>query len=234
MRLQKFLSNSGIASRRKSEELISEGRVAVNGTVISEKGVKVSEKDIVSVDGKIVSLTSYKLYIIFNKPVGVITTVSDDRGRKTVMDFFKGIDERIFPVGRLDKDTSGLLLLTNDGLLTERLTHPSFGIEKTYLVDCKGSLSREDMMSIREGIFIDGKKTSKAKLKKIADEKYEITLHEGRNREVRKLFSAVGHNVVSLKRIRYDFLNLNGLPAGKWRFLKKEEAEGLKKSCKLL
>ncbi len=234
VRLQKYLADAGVASRRASEKLIAEGRISVNGEVIREMGVQVDENyDIVEFDGEIVRNTVKKEYIMLNKPVGFITTVSDDKERPTVMELVSDINTRIYPVGRLDYDTEGLLLLTNDGDLTYRITHPKHDIEKTYVAEVTGDISMDTITKLRRGVEIDGIKTSPAEVEVIGATQYgtkiEITIHEGRNRQVRKMFEAVGCIVKKLRRTKEAGLNLGHLPLGKWRKLTESEINMLKK-----
>lgn len=190
LRLQKFLADSNVASRRKAEELILNKRISVNGNIVSELGVKIDdEKDVVFFDNKRIVRSQNLIYIIFNKPEGCVTTVKDQFGRKTVLDYFNNIDERIYPVGRLDFDTSGLLILTNDGNLTYTLTHPKHNINKTYSAKVDKLPLKNDIIKFQSGLIIDGRKTSPAKLtvKKVTlGAIIEVVIHEGRNRQVRK------------------------------------------------
>lgn len=231
IRLQKFLAQAGVASRRKAEELIRLGRVSVNGVKITEMGYKVTDSDRVELDGKHISIQGKKVYIMLNKPVGCVTTVKDQFGRLTVLDFVKEINERLYPVGRLDYDTSGLLLLTNDGEFTYILTHPKHEIEKTYLAEVLGYPTDEEISRLKKGVDIGGFITSPAQVKLVKEKKdasiLEITIHEGKNRQVRKMCEAIGHPVKSLKRIRFGGLSLGGLEEGKWRYLEQEEVERL-------
>lgn len=234
MRLQKFLAGAGVASRRAAEKIISEGRVSVNGEIVREMGVQIDENyDSVEVDGKKVISSEKKYYIMLNKPVGFVTTVSDDKGRPTVMELVSDISARIYPVGRLDYDTEGLLLLTNDGDLTFRITHPKHDIKKTYVAEVTGNISMETILQLRKGVVIDGYKTSPAEVEVIGATQYgtkiEITIHEGRNRQVRKMFEALGCVVKKLKRVSEAGLNLGHLPSGKWRKLSESEINMLKK-----
>ncbi len=234
VRLQKYLADAGIASRRAAEKLISEGRVSVNGETIREMGVQVDENyDVVEFDGEVVRNNVKKEYIMLNKPVGFITTVSDDKDRPTVMELVSDINARIYPVGRLDYDTEGLLLLTNDGDLTYRITHPKHDIAKTYVAEVTGDISMDSIVQLRRGVVIDGAQTSPAEVEVIGATQYgtkvEITIHEGRNRQVRKMFEAVGCIVKKLKRTREAGLNLGHLPLGKWRKLSESEVNMLKK-----
>ena len=217
-RLQKYLSNSGVASRRKSEDLIVEGKVKVNGKVITELGFKVSDNDKIEVNDEIVSKSELVYYLLY-KPEKVITSVHDEKGRITVIDLID-TKEKIFPVGRLDYDTSGLLLLTNDGKLTNLLTHPSHNIEKTYNAKIDGIINIDEVKELEKGIILDNVKTKKCKVKiKKIDKKnnksyVEITITEGRNHQVKNMFMYFNHKVLKLKRTNYSFLNLNGLKVG--------------------
>ncbi len=234
IRLQKFLADAGIASRRAAEKIIAEGRVSVNGSIIREMGVQVDENyDEVAVDGEVVKNNEKKMYIMLNKPVGFITTVSDDKGRPTVMELVSDISARIYPVGRLDYDTEGLLLLTNDGDLTYRITHPKHDINKTYVAEVTGDVNMETIISLRRGVVLDGQKTMPAEVEIIGatqlGTKLEITIHEGRNRQVRRMFEELGCTVKRLRRIKEAGLNLGHLPLGKWRKLTESEVNMLKK-----
>ena len=235
-RLQKFLAEAGVASRRKAEELIVAGRVKVNGVVIKEQGVKIDpRKDKVEFDGKALSQKAEKkVYLMLHKPEGYVTTSKEQFGRPAVLDLIHGVPERIFPVGRLDYDTSGLLLLTNDGDLTYRLTHPKHDVDKTYIAKLYGVPDDGDLQKFRRGVAIDGRKTSPAKIQIISREKdlrfctVEIQIHEGRNRQVRKMCDAIHHPVAQLKRIATGELKLGDLPKGKYRFLTEQEIKYLK------
>lgn len=233
MRLQKYLAMCGVASRRKSEMLILQGRVKVNGKVIDELGYKINPNiDIVLVDNKQVIKKENNIYIALNKPEGYITTVKDQFNRPTVLDLVKGINERIYPIGRLDYDTSGLLLLTNDGDLTYKLTHPKHEIEKVYIAKIKGVPTEKELNEFRNGLKIDNYVTSKAKIKLL--KKYndysivKIIIHEGKNRQVRKMCKKINHPVIKLKRIAIGKIELGNLKKGNWRYLSKEEIEYLK------
>lgn len=232
MRLQKYLADAGVASRRKSEELIAAARVTVDGIIVTEPGTKVSGHENVAVDGITVSPAEKKVYIMLNKPEGIVTTVKDQFSRKSVIDMLDGVKERVYPVGRLDYDTSGLLLLTNDGDLAYKLTHPSRGVFKKYTARIDGAISREDIILLENGVKIEGYTTSKASVKVLSADKsssrLEITIHEGKNRQVRKMFEAVGRTVLSLKRIEFGGLDLEGLPEGRWRYLDENEVLHLK------
>lgn len=233
MRLQKFMAKCGVASRRKSEELISQGLVKVNDKVTRELGTKIDpSKDIVKVEDKRIRLESNKVYIMLNKPIGYVTTLKDEKDRKVVTDLIQEVDERIYPVGRLDIDTTGLLLLTNDGDITYKLTHPSKEIPKRYIAIVEGVPNRGELEKFRKGLFIDGKGTAPADIKiakRFDDESIlDISIHEGRNRQVKKMCEAINHPVKKLKRISMGKLELGGLDIGNWRYLNQEEIEYLK------
>lgn len=234
VRLQKYLADCGVASRRGSEEIIRAGRVRVNGETVTEMGVKIDEdNDLVMVDDIPVRVEKKLVYIMLNKPAGFVTTVSDEKGRDTVMDLVTDIPVRLYPVGRLDYDTEGLLLLTNDGELTYRITHPKNNIPKTYVAEVTGNINMETLTRLRNGVLVDGVRTSPAKVEVIGatqlGTKLEITIHEGRNRQVRKMFEAVGCIVKRLKRTKEAGLNLGHLPLGRWRKLSESEVNMLKK-----
>lgn len=232
MRLQKYLAQCGVASRRSAEGLIVDGHVCVNGKTVCELGTKIDpEADCVTVHGKPVSLQNKCVYIMLNKPRGYVTTVKDEQGRQTVIDLLPEELGRIYPVGRLDFDTEGLLLLTNDGDFTQMLTHPSHEVSKTYLAKVRGVPSDAALKALRTGVMIDGKKTHPAEvLVKKSDAgstMLSITIHEGRNRQVRKMCSSVGHPVVFLRRIAEGSLRLGSLPTGSWRHLTEDEVRSL-------
>lgn len=237
-RLQKYLSACGVASRRKSEELILAGKVKVNGKIVKELGIKVSDNDDIEVNGVFVKKEE-KEYYILNKPEKVICSVSDDKGRMTVIDFID-TKEKIFPVGRLDYDTTGLLLLTNDGEITNKLTHPSGTIEKTYYVKADEIMNIDEIKQLEKGILLDGvmTKKAKAKLRKIDKRNrksyVEITITEGRNHQVKNMFAALNHKVLKLKRIRYAFFDLEelNLSLGESRKLTIKEVKRLYNYCK--
>jgi len=232
-RLQKVIARSGVASRRKAEELIKEGKVKVNGKTVTELGVKVSSNDKVEVN-EIPIEREVPVYFILYKPRGVISSVSDDKGRKVVTDFFPEQKERIFPVGRLDYDTSGLLIMTNDGEFANLLMHPRNEIDKVYVAKVKGIPLRENLRKLERGIRLEDGKTAPAKVKMLSFDKkkntaiVEITIHEGRNRQVRRMFDAIGHEVIKLKRERYAFLTLTGLASGDARELTPHEVKQLR------
>ncbi len=234
MRLQKFLANCGVASRRGAETLIKQGRVRVNGDVITEMGVQIDEEnDKIEFDGQLIQPEKKMVYIMLNKPAGYVTTVSDDKGRNTVMELVSDIPVRIYPVGRLDYDTEGLLLMTNDGELTYRVTHPKNQVDKTYVAEVTGNISMNTLIQLRNGVMLDGVKTSPAKVEVIGatqfGTKLEITIHEGRNRQVRRMFEEVGCIVKKLRRTREAGLILGHVPLGHWRRLTDSEVNMLKK-----
>ena len=236
VRLRKYIAMSGVASRRAAEELISNGRVKVNDIKITELGTKVEiGADIVKVDNEIVSPEVKKYYIMLNKPVGYVSTVSDQFERPTVLDLIgEEIKSRIFPVGRLDYDTSGLLLLTNDGDFTYKVTHPKFNMNKTYIATIKGGITPKGLAQLRAGVVIDdGFKTSPAEVEMLSCEKgytvIKITIHEGKNRQVRKMFEAVGCKVTELERVNIGIVELGNLPLGRWRHLTSHEISYLTK-----
>ena len=227
MRLQKYLALSGVASRRAAEQIITDGRVTVNGQKITELGTKVTEGDEVCVDGLGVKPEGKKMYIMLNKPVGYVTTVSDEQGRPTVMDLLGDVNARVYPVGRLDFNTEGLLLLSNDGDFTYKITHPKHKLDKTYEVLVTGKAKANAIRLLEDGVVIDGRRTAPAKVDVAEAGKgsavLTITIHEGRNRQVRKMCSAVGFKVLGLRRIFEGGLTLGNLPIGKWRHLSPAE-----------
>ena len=235
VRLQKYISMSGEASRRAAETMIADGRVSVNGKIVSEMGTKVEiGADKVSIDGIEIKPKSKKYYIMLNKPVGYVSTVNDQFDRPTVIDLVKAdIDARVVPVGRLDYDTEGLLLLTNDGDFTYKVTHPKFHIDKTYIATLKGGISPKGLNMLRNGVMIDDFKTSPAEVEMLSCEKgitvIKITIHEGKNRQVRKMFEAVGCKVLELKRTSIGAVELGNLPLGRWRHLTSHEIDYLKR-----
>ena len=232
-RLQKFLANAGITSRRKCEELILDGKIEVNGAIVTELGTKVSEKDIVKYNGKIVKTEEEKIYILLNKPIGYVTTAKDQFNRDTVLDLIK-INKRIVPVGRLDMYTSGALILTNDGEFVNMLTHPKNEIDKTYNVTVKGNVTNEDIEQLQKGVKIDDEyitKPAKVKILKIDKEKnisrIQITIHEGKNRQVRKMCEAINKKVLALHRCKIGNIEVKDIKVGNWRYLTKKEVENL-------
>ena len=231
-RLQKVIAQSGYTSRRKAEELIKDGRVEVNGNVVTELGTKVNYEDVILIDGIALNKQERKEYYLLNKPRGIISSVTDDKNRKTVVDLIEtGV--RIYPIGRLDYDTTGLILLTNDGELTNILSHPKHEVEKTYIAKIEGILSTEEINRLKRGIDIDGRKCVpvRFKIRKKDKEKnnsmVEITIVEGRNHIVKKLFTALKHDVIKLKRESYAFLNLGNLKSGEYRELSIKEVKKL-------
>ena len=231
-RLQKVIANSGYTSRRKAEELILEGKVLVNGKVVKELGVKVSGNDSIVVEGKNLNTNTKKVYYLLNKPRGVISSVKDEVGRKTVIDFIK-TDERIYPVGRLDYDTTGLIILTNDGELANKLMHPKNEVEKTYIAKLEGVIDIDAIKKLKRGVVVEGRKVNvirfKIKKKDIVKETtlIEITIVEGRNHIVKKLFKELGFNVEKLTRVSLDFLTIDGLKSGEYRELSLKEVKKL-------
>ena len=233
-RLQKVLAAAGIASRRKCEELISAGRVKVNGEVVTVLGTKVLARDAIEVDGQSIDAEPM-VYYLLNKPSGYITTVIDTHARRKVIDLIPDYP-RVYPVGRLDLDTEGLLLLTNDGDLTNALLHPSSVIDKVYRVTATGSIQASSLKALERGIELDDGKTAPAKVKLVDRREVrtvlEITIHEGRKRQVKRMLDTLGHRVINLERIAFAFLNLSGLERGKYRLLTDQEIQGLKNITK--
>jgi pseudouridine synthase len=226
MRLQKFLSEAGVCSRRRGEEYIREGRVRVNSKIVTELGTKVdSEKDRVEFDGKVIALKSEPMYIMLNKPKGYVTSCSHP-GEKIVLDLID-IPERVYPIGRLDKDSIGLLILTNDGRLHHRLSHPSFDHEKEYDVTVSKPITDGSLQKIASGLPMMGTKTRPAKIRRISPIRFRIILQEGRNRQVRRMVRKVGNHVTRLKRIRVSNVKLGRLAEGAWRNLTEKEKEEL-------
>ncbi|MBR2479758.1 MAG: rRNA pseudouridine synthase [Clostridia bacterium] len=234
MRLNKYIAECGVASRRAADKLITEGRVKVNNKVVTALGTEVNEyNDTVMVDERKIALVKRDIYIILNKPKGCVTTVKDDKGRKTVMDYVSVKDKRLFPIGRLDYDTEGLVILTNDGDLSYKLTHPSNEIPKTYVAKVEGTISEADISKLRNGIPLDGVMTHRSKVKILGEEdgltRVEITIYEGKNRQVRRMFEYIGANVVFLKRTKIGDLKLGGLGRGMSRYLSDREIDILKR-----
>ena len=234
-RLNKYLASCGIASRRESEKIILDGRVSVNGKIVKELSTQVNEeRDRVMVDGIQVKPVADYSYIMMYKPKGCVTTLKDDKGRKTVYSYLEDLNiPHLVPVGRLDYDTEGLLLLTNDGELVHSLTHPSHEVPKTYVVKVEGQVLEHKLAQLRKGVVIDGVKTAKSKVKLIEFKdnisRFEVTIHEGRNRQIRKMFEAVGHEVIFLKRVSVGNVRLGGLARGTYRYLNDDEIEYLKR-----
>lgn len=236
-RIQKLIAQSGYCSRRKAEELITAGRVKVNGKVVTELGTKADVSDVIMVDNKRINIEN-KVYILMNKPRNVVCSAKDDRGRTTVVDLIENISERVYPIGRLDFDTTGVLLLTNDGDLTNKLIHPSKEINKTYRVTIEGYANEEQLERIRNGIKLDGVMTSEAfvEVVKVNKEKRKsiinITIHEGKNHQVKRMFNTVGLNVLKLNRIEFAGFRVGGLKEGQYRFLTAKEVTELKNITK--
>ena len=229
VRLQKFLAECGVASRRKCEEIILAGKVKVNGVLITELGTKINpEADIVEVDGKVIS-SEKKVYILLNKPVGYVTTMSDEKERPTVMELLEGVKEKVVPVGRLDMFTSGLLLLSNDGDFVYKVTQPKHETTKTYIVKTRGVPRESDLEKLRVGVKIEDYTTSPAEVNLLLKDNTNniariwIRIHEGRNRQVRKMCEAIGLSVIALKREGVGNLTCEGVERGKWRYLTDEE-----------
>ena len=227
-RLQKVIANSGYTSRRKAEELITSGKVKVNGKIVKELGTKVKNSDTIEVGNDIIDNNKNYEYYILNKPRSIISSTEDEHGRKTVVDLID-TNQRIYPIGRLDYDTTGIIILTNDGNLANKLMHPSSNIEKTYIAKVEGLVNNNEIKKLREGVFVEGKKTSKAKVhlkkydKKTDKSLVEITIHEGKNHQIKKMFQAINHEVVKLKREKYANLDLKGLKSGSYRRLTNKE-----------
>jgi len=237
LRLQKIIAEMGITSRRKAEELIVEGRVTVNGqtAVIGMKADPL--RDHIKVDGKLLTRPEKKVYYIFNKPRGVVTSMSDPQGRPTVNDFLRGIRQRVYPVGRLDYDSEGMLILTNDGELAHAILHPSMKIPKTYLVKVKGVLEEEDMEKLRTGIKIEGGMTAPAKVRRLRKTEnnswIEMTIYEGKKRQIRRMLERVGHPVIRLMRVRIDGIEMGELSPGSFRRMTSEEMKRISKELHL-
>ena len=238
-RLQKILSSAGVASRRLSEQLIAQGRVTVNGKVVTELGTKADPaSDDIRVDGRRVKLQQRRRYILLNKPRGYVTTRSDPQGRKTVLDLLKGVREYIYPVGRLDYDSEGLLILTNDGDLAAYLTHPSHEVERVYEAKVRGVPDAHAIERLEKGVTMEGRRTAPARVEvktrpsttDVSHSVVHITIHEGRNRQVRQMFDAVGHPVMRLTRVRIGPIEDPRLPPGHWRELTPEEIARLRRS----
>lgn len=236
-RLQKYLANNGVASRRKAEEYILARKVKVNGKVVTELGTKINpKKDIVEFEGKKVQIQTSKVYVLLNKPIDYVTTVKDQFNRNTVVDLVKTAGNNLLPVGRLDMYTSGALILTNDGDFIYHVTHPKNEVEKTYTVTLKGKVTNEDVEKLKKGVIIDEDyktKPAKVRIMKIDEEKnmsrLEITIHEGKNRQVRKMCEAIDKKVLALHRSKIGNIDVKDLPIGKWRYLKEKEIQQLLK-----
>jgi 23S rRNA pseudouridine2605 synthase len=231
-RLQKILSQAGIASRRASEQLMLEGRVTVNGTTILELGTKADPKrDDIRVDGRRIKIPERHLYLLLNKPRGYVTTRSDPQKRPTVIDLLVGVREYVYPIGRLDYDSEGLLILTNDGDLAARLTHPRHGVPRVYEVGVRGVPDAHDMSRLTKGVTIDGHRTQPAEVISVGPSRLRITVREGRNRQVRKMCDAIGHPVTELRRVAIGPLRDAKLKVGTWRLLSAPEVERLRKAA---
>ena len=236
-RLQKYLANSGIASRRKAEEYILAGKVKVNGNIVTELGTKVNpKKDIIEFEGKRVNNNIKKVYVLLNKPIDYVTTVKDQFSRNTVVDLVKNAGNNLLPVGRLDMYTSGALILTNDGDFIFHVTHPKHEVEKTYTVTLRGKVTNEDVENLRQGVIIDDDyktKPAKVRIMKIDEEKnlsrLEIVIHEGKNRQVRKMCEAIGKKVIALHRSKIGDIGVKDLKIGQWRYLTAKEIDILMK-----
>lgn len=236
IKLQKFLASCGVASRRECERLIADGRVTVNGA-IAELGSRIeASTDTIKFEGTVLS-NEQNVYIVLNKPKGVVTSVKDTHERKTVLDLITGIDARIFPIGRLDMDVTGTLLLTNDGELTHRLSHPKFGIDKFYLAWVAGPVGHEALRRLRKGVQLEDGMTAPARANIVKKEGnstlIRLTIHEGRKRLVKRMCAAVGHPVQDLRRTRIGTIESRGLMPGEWRYLNEDEIDGLKRLAKL-
>ena len=236
MRINKFIALSGVCSRRKAEEFILDKMVKVNGQIVTNLATDIKPSDVVLLNDQVIKPTSQNVYYMLNKPKGYITTMNDDRNRKTITDLLGDIDKRVFPIGRLDYDSEGLLFLTNDGELTYKLTHPRFEIPKKYIVKIEGEIKESELAVLRAGVVIDKVRYNKCKAKLINFEnnisKIEIILSEGKNREIRKMFEAIGKEVIFLKRIEMAGIRLGGLKRGEIRPLKDYEIEHLKSLTK--
>lgn len=231
-RLQKVIAEAGIASRRKAEKMIQEGRVRVDGKVVTVLGTKVDTFSNITVDGEPIERESLHTYL-FYKPRGVVSTVKDEKGRKTVVDYFEDVPYRLYPIGRLDYDTSGALLMTNDGKLANKLMHPKHKVDKVYIAKIEGQLAPEEIIALKKGVTFDGFKSARAKVKvlktnpKKNTQLVQLTIHEGKYHQVKKMFKAVNHPVIKLSREKYAFLDLVGLQSGDYRELSRLEVDRL-------
>ena len=225
-RLNKYIASCGVCSRRKADELISSGKVKINGQVVTNLGEKVSSKDIVEVDNKLIHKEEKKVYIVLNKPKGYVTTNSDEYNRKNVIDLIDE-DVRVYPIGRLDKDTEGLLLLTNDGEFSNKVMHPRNKIEKTYIVTTDTNVTNEQLEKLKNGVDIGDYITRPAKVKRIGNDKVQIIISEGKNRQVRRMCDSVGINLLNLRRIQVGNILLGNLQSGKYRYLTDKEKSEL-------
>jgi len=238
--LQKILAQAGYGWRRACEQLILQGRVRINGQVVTQLGVQADPQcDVIEVDGKRVQLSEEHTYILLHKPAGVVTTRRDAHAARTVMDLLQGVSAAVFPVGRLDADTTGALLLTDDGELAYRLTLPRYGVPKTYLVEVRGEVGEEALRRLREGVLLEDGMTAPAQVQKVrylagrGTTLLRLTIHEGRKRQVKRMCMAVGHPVVRLHRERFGHLTLHQLPVGAWRYLTDEEIVALRRAVGL-
>jgi 23S rRNA pseudouridine2605 synthase len=226
VRLNKYIASCGVTSRRGADKLIAEGKVTVNGALVTTMGGEIDESDDVRIDGKAIKPQA-DVYIMLNKPTGYICSCADDRGRKTVLDLIKGVEGRVFPVGRLDYDTEGLLILTSDGDFAYRCTHPKHEINKKYYAEVKGALDSRAVSELRRGVMVDGQRTSQAQIDILESKdglsKLHVVIHEGRNRQVKKMFEAVGCKVTYLMRVAIGELELGGLATGAWRRLEESD-----------
>lgn len=228
-RLQKIIAQAGFCSRRAAEKLIISGKVSVDGKIITQLGAKADSNQKIVVDGKILTSDAEKIYILLNKPRGYVSTVKDERGRRKIIDLLgENFKNRVYPVGRLDLNSEGLILLTNDGDLTNALIHPRFEVKKTYRAKISGTITEEKLDLLRAGIELDDGLTAPAEIYRLDKDLIEITIHEGRNRQVRRMFAAIGCDVKRLRRIKFANLTLDGLKIGKFRELTAEEVEKLK------
>ncbi len=238
IRLNKYLAQAGVASRREVDRMIVEGRIKVNGQVVQTLGYKIDDqKDRVEVEGKRVEREAGLVYLMLNKPPGFLVTMKDPLRRPTVQQLLPSLKKRVFPVGRLDYDSEGLLLLTNDGELAHRLLHPRFGIRKTYLAEVKGIPGLTQIARLEKGIYLDRKRTAPARIEKLRGGSkkslFKVEIHEGRKREVKRMFEVIGHGVLHLKRVGFGGVRLGSLAPGKWRFLTRREVDTLKKKAEL-
>ena len=235
MRINKYIAKSGLCSRRAAEELITSGKVKVNGKLVTNLATVINEyNDTVMVNGKKIMLVTRKIYVMLNKPKGCISTVKDDKGRKTIMDYLQDFEkEKVFPVGRLDYDTEGLILITNDGDFANKLTQPSSEVPKTYIANVEGGIEKEDLDTLRDGIILDGVKLNKSRIKVLKFEnnitRLEITILEGKNRQIHRMFESIGKQVIFLKRTMIGDLRLGGLSRGAYRYLTPKEVAMLQK-----
>lgn len=230
MKLNHYLASAGVCSRRKAVELIKAGEVTVNGTVVQEPWFEVTEKHKVVYNGKLIALSAHKIYVLLNKPKDFITTVSDERGRRTVMDLLPEIKVRLFPVGRLDRMTTGLLVLTNDGAFAQRIAHPRYALQKVYQVVLNKPLEDKDFAKIQKGMVIDGERIVVDKIFYTSPRSrlsVRLTIHSGQNRIIRKIFERLGYDVMALDRVAYGFLSQRGLSVGRWRYLTPGEVKRL-------